>query len=355
MVDLYRRSIEIIKGNQSPSGAYVASPNFNSYAYCWFRDGAFTAYSMDLVGEHQSSRRFHAWTSQVIGRHSQVIERAVRDAQHGEGPPINDFLHTRYTLDGEEGNEDWPNYQLDGIGTWLWSLREHRRLAEDHIPDDWLESAGLAVEYLSALWPFPCSDCWEEFPEQIHTYTLASIYAGIQAFSDLTGHDNRSLLENIRMTIIGDGIQDGHFVKYVGSEEIDTNLIALATPYDVVKPDDPRMCTTIDRIEVRLRQGGGLHRYPGDSYYGGGEWILLTAWLGWYWTERGEGERARQLLDWIEAQADEEGDLPEQVSINLNNPPYYDVWRARWGEIAQPLLWSHAKYIILHEALARMG
>jgi hypothetical protein len=25
-----------------------------------------------------------------------------------------------------------------------------------------------------------------------------------------------------------------------------------------------------------------VRRYLGDSYYGGGNWILLTAWLGWY-------------------------------------------------------------------------
>jgi len=39
--------------------------------------------------------------------------------------------------------------------------------------------------------------------------------------------------------------------------------------------------------------------------------------------------------------------LPEQVAENLNAPSYYPTWVERWGEIASPLLWSHAKYIIL--------
>nr|MBI2904378.1 glycoside hydrolase [Chloroflexota bacterium] len=46
MTDLYRQSIEIILRNQTASGAYLASPNFPTYHYCWFRDGSFIAYAM---------------------------------------------------------------------------------------------------------------------------------------------------------------------------------------------------------------------------------------------------------------------------------------------------------------------
>jgi len=46
------------------------------------------------------------------------------------------------------------------------------------------------------------------------------------------------------------------------------------------------------KIEADLRQGGGVHRYATDTYYGGGEWVLLTAWLGWYYTKIGANEKA---------------------------------------------------------------
>ncbi|MEP6895352.1 MAG: hypothetical protein ABI986_07075 [Chloroflexota bacterium] len=39
--------------------------------------------------------------------------------------------------------------------------------------------------------------------------------------------------------------------------------------------------------------------------------------------------------------------MPEQVAENLNVPDYYPTWVERWGDVASPLLWSHAKYIIL--------
>jgi GH15 family glucan-1,4-alpha-glucosidase len=162
------------------------------------------------------------------------------------------------------------------------------------------------------------------------------------------------VLDKLYKAIIDKGVQNGHFIKHFGSKEVDANLIGLATPYRIIAPDDPKMCATINRIETELSQGGGLHRYLGDTYFGGGEWILLTAWLGWYWAERGERDRARQLLNWIELQADEQGALPEQVPENLVNSAYYEVWQERWGEIARPLLWSHAKYLILHHTLTHM-
>jgi GH15 family glucan-1,4-alpha-glucosidase len=93
--------------------------------------------------------------------------------------------------------------------------------------------------------------------------------------------------------------------------------------------------------------GGEIHLHTLATIYGGGQWILLAAWLGWYWCEVEEKEKASQLRHWIEAQADEHGWLPEQVPVGLNNESMYPPWVQRWGPIASPLLWSHAQYLIL--------
>jgi len=109
MSNLSRQSINIILANQSASGAYLASPTFLIYHYSWFRDGAFIAYTMDLVGKHESARYFHDWASRTVLRHTEKAERAIEWAQRGE-PLGDDYLHTRYTLDGHEGTDDWPNF-----------------------------------------------------------------------------------------------------------------------------------------------------------------------------------------------------------------------------------------------------
>ena len=70
MTSLYQRSVEIIRAKQARSGAFVASPNFPSYAFCWLRDGTFTAHAMDRTGEHDSARAFHRWADGVVRRHA---------------------------------------------------------------------------------------------------------------------------------------------------------------------------------------------------------------------------------------------------------------------------------------------
>ncbi len=66
---------------------------------------------------------------------------------------------------------------------------------------------------------------------------------------------------------------------------MDASLLGLAVPYGVVPPDDPLMLRTVEHMEATILHAGGLHRYAEDSYFGGGAWILLTAWLGWYYLE----------------------------------------------------------------------
>lgn len=346
-IELFQHSIKVILENQSTSGAYVASPNYPPYKYCWFRDGSFIAYSMDLVDKCESAGRFHGWVARLINQRSERISRAIAKVGRGEDLSTSDILHTRYTLSDAEGKEEWPNFQLDGFGTWLWALREHQNMSGAGLPDDWKESAKLIAEYLLVLWQHPCFDSWEEFPDHVHTYTLAAIYAGLRAHSEFSGVNHGDTLKSIREHIFNRCMTDGYFVKYVGAKEIDANLIGIATPYGLVEVDDPIMKRTIDLIEERLGKGGGVRRYPQDTYYGGGEWVLLTAWLGWYYAEIGDRDRAKAALDWVEAQADENCFLPEQVPDNMNDPAFLHVWQDRWGKIARPLLWSHAMHLIL--------
>jgi GH15 family glucan-1,4-alpha-glucosidase len=352
MVDLFHHSIHVILANQASTGAYIASPTFPIYHYSWFRDGAFIAYAMDLVDKHESARRFHDWASLTVLRHAEKAARAIERAQRGE-PLGDDYLHTRYTLDGHEGINDWPNFQLDGFGTWLWALAEHLRLTAASLPSRWREAVNLTGSYLAALWRIPCLDLWEEHQDKIHPYTLAAVYAGLQAIGELTGDAGWiATAEEIRRFVLEHGVQGGRLVKYVGSEATDASLVGMATPYRLLAPDDPIMRATVAKIEADLRhQAGGVHRYANETYYGGGEWVLLTAWLGWYYVEAGEQARARELLAWVEAQADEEGNLPEQIPQTLNDPRMLQPWVENWGSIACPLLWSHAMYLILLHAL----
>ena len=358
MSDLYQRSIEIILENQSASGGYIASPNFPTYHYCWFRDGSFIAYAMDLAGQHESAHRFHQWVAERVNDRKDLVRTGLAQARSGKTLTEAEILHTRYRLDGTDGEPgNWPNFQLDGFGTWLWALNEHQKQnPEFQLSKELLDASGLVADYLSEIGLLPCYDCWEEFPDHIHPHTLAAIYGGLQAHTALTGRNHRSVTDLIRNQLLAGAQSFGHFIKFPNSAAVDASLLGLAIPYGVVVPDDSLMLRTVECIESTILRDGGLHRYAEDSYFGGGAWILLTAWLGWYYIELAAKRpdlvnilepKIQACQSWIESRSGNNLNLPEQVAENLNAPSYYPAWVERWGEIASPLLWSHAKYIIL--------
>jgi len=358
MNDLYQRSIEIILENQSANGAYIASPNFPTYHYCWFRDGSFIAYAMDLAGQHTSAQRFHQWVAGRVNERKDLVRTGLAKARSGKKLTEAEILHTRYRLDGTDGEPgNWPNFQLDGFGTWLWALNEHHKQnPQTQLSQELLNATELVSDYLSELWSLPNYDCWEEFPDHIHPHTLAAIYGGLQAHTELTGKNHQEVTDAIRKQLLSSAESFGHFVKFPDAPAVDASLLGLAVPYGVAAVDDPLMVKTVEHIEATILHNGGVHRYAKDSYYGGGAWILLTAWLCWYYVElaakcpdlAGDLQQKIQVCQrWIESHVDSNLNLPEQVAENLNVPSYYPTWVERWGDIASPLLWSHAKYIVL--------
>ncbi len=277
--DLRRGSVEVILAGQSPEGGYVAAPAFPPYSFSWLRDGAFIADAMSRAGETASAEAFHDWVARIVER--------------GLG------FETRYTLAGERDEGEWPLRQHDGWGLWLWALREHCR--RHGCPDRWHGAAAATAAHLERVRLEPCHDWWEE-REGIHAATLACIAAGLEDDLDLTQAEERLDASLLVLPFLGFGAVD---------------VLPLVSP------------------------GGGVHRHLDDVYYGGGEWLLLTAFLG-----LAEPDRAEDCRAWIEAHELPEG-LPEQSQDHLLHPDGYPEWVARWGPPPSPLLWSHAMYLTL--------
>ena len=353
MTDLVQRSLEIIRQFQQPSGAYPACPTMPDYQFCWFRDGSFIAHAMCLHKQMDSALAFHEWSAQTVLRYADGAKRAMVDFQNGKAPDSHDVLRARYTYDGGKGPDDWPEFQLDGLGTWLWALKAFQDRGQLLSPAI-RQAAGLVADYLQVLWPSPCHDLWEEHGDQVHTYTLAAIYSGLAAAAELLGRPEfNQTAHQIDLFIRAHCTVAGHgFIKSVGVDLIDGSLPALAVPYNLISLTDPIMQATIKRVEADIYATGvGVHRYRGDSYYGGGAWLLLAGWLGWYYVQNGELTKARSMLNDISRFATANGELPEQIV-----PPMfaqqsdYDYWVKVRGPIATPLLWSHAMCLILHHA-----
>ena len=285
------RSVEVLLAGQLCSGAYVACPRLEQYRYCWFRDGSFVADALREAGEVASADRFFDWCARVI------LDRP-------EGP-----WDARYRLDGSADASDWPKLQLDGLGLFLGALR--RRGGSSR----WEEAAACVRRYLDTHWGEPCFDWWEE-REGVHAVTLWCVGNGLGS-------------EEIRREALARA-----------DDRLDASLLFVGTP------------AIVERVERGLLSpGGGVHRHPDDEYYGGGEWLLLTALLGLAYAEQGRGEDARRCLAWVDAHANAAGELPEQSQDHLLRPDRYRPWVERWGEPPVPLLWSHALHLRLCHAV----
>lgn len=357
MIDLAARSLEVIRAGQAPSGAFVASPTFSQYGYAWLRDGAFIAEAMDIVGETASATRFHDWVAGVVLGGAEGIERSIEAGRRGEVPDRRDTLHCRYTVEGEAVDDAWPAFQLDGPGIWLWSLAHHLRHGGS-VTSRHAHAAELVARYLAALWRTPSADAWEESPTRVHTGTQAAILAGLRALASIPGLVEPSEVAGVRdaleTLLLGPGEA---WTKWPGSPDVDGSLLWMVAPYDLVPVDHPRAAATLARIERELvGPGGGVYRYRDDTYYGGGQWLLLTAALGRVWLRRGapgDRPRARAALAWIEGRAAPDGTLPEQVAEHALHPERIGEWVRAWGDSARPLLWSHATYLSLRTELER--
>lgn len=346
-------SLRLIAELQDPSGAYPASPTFSAYrGYSWFRDGAFIADAMSAAGEHASAEAFFDWCAGVVLAERDRIAAVVDASARGTAVPDAEMLPTRFRLDGSVGDDEWWDFQLDGYGTWIWALGEHlRRTGDDGAR--WSEAVGLCVDYLVSSWPRPCFDWWEEHSEHVHGSTLGCIAAGLRAAAAMPTVDAArrgtaaATAELVLGRLLGAGVIDGRLTKWVGDARVDGSLASLIGPIGIIAGDDPVAIATLERIEAELTVDGGVHRFVGDTFYGGGQWPLLSCMLGLAWNAVGRRDRAEELLAWAASTRTDDGLLPEQVADHLLDPTRREEWIERWGPVATPLLWSHAMLVRL--------
>ncbi len=375
----FRRSLMVLKLlTNRETGGSIAAPEFDpfytgcgGYGYCWPRDGMYTALALDEAGYHREAREFYRFAARV---------------QNSDGS-----WQQRYFTSGFWA-PTWGK-QIDQVGAVLWGYHHHFSLTRDRefLLEIW-PSTALGAAYLlghlssSNGLPEPGLDLWEDNFVQ-STYAAAAIHGGLKgaaALAESMGATEKAekwarAAENVRKSIFKHlwnpdrqcfmrginrrvGCHDYQCALDRGEQawkdreptglyeiywvekdtRIDSSLLGLVFPFQVLAPDDPLMDSTIKAIEQALgnTRVGGIHRYEGDGYRGGNPWILTTLWLGIVHALRGEQDAARTLYRWALDNTSTTGLLPEQVDRERGGP----AW-------VLPLGWSHAMFILLDLAL----
>lgn len=362
--NLFYDSLLVMRAHCDNRGGILASADSgnvqyggDTYGYVWPRDACFSAWSLDLAGFYDVSKRFYAFANDILTEEGYVLHKYQPD--HSLGSSWHPWV--------KDGKRQLA-IQEDETAILLVGLWEHYIRAKDlefieSIYNSFIKrAADFMIHYkdIHSGLPLPSYDLWEE-QYGVSGFTASLVYGGLVAahnFAKTLGKEedaSRFYLEaeSLRkaiMSLLWD--EDGkYFFKLIGDKLVkNTNLDSSSFygpfRFGVIAADDPRMKEAFKLINVRLKKDisiGGVARYEGDKYSHvggpstGNPWFVTTLWLAQY-----KIATANSLSDLQEAAKDIEWTTRfvnfSMLSEQLN--PYN-------GEplSATPLTWSHAEFV----------
>ncbi|ARM76675.1 glycoside hydrolase family 15 protein [Acidianus manzaensis] len=363
--NLAKISLAIMLGHVGDNGAIPASLdtdilkfNLDTYAYIWPRDSALTANVLDNAGYFSFTRNFYD-----LVFHKLFLDKG--------------YLFQKYNPDGTFGSTWHPwtvrsknslNIQEDETATVIWAFWNYFLKSRDYamLKDVYhviRNAANFMTDFRDEKLKLPLEsyDLWEE-KLGVHTYTVASVYAGLKAasnFANMVGDEENKKKWNDTAEEVKNSLREymfdkerGVFYKYVNIDDgkitsvdktIESSTLGIII-FDVFDINDPIVESNVKQVMDKLwvKNIGGLARYGNDYYQRvngnyngipGNVWIITTMWLAQYFAKKGDINKTKELLAWANSHAIS-GLLPEQISP-FDGSPLSVI----------PLLWSHSEYL----------
>jgi GH15 family glucan-1,4-alpha-glucosidase len=358
--DLYRRSLLTMRVQIDNHGAIIASTDSDiievlgdTYSYVWGR-----------------SHEFFDFCANIITSEGYLLHKYTSDGSlASQWMPWAD----------EEGELQLP-VQEDETALVIYSLWHHYHKFHhvEHIRSHYRRliknAADFMVSYREPHTNLPAAsyDLWEE-RRGIHSFTVAAVWAGLQAaanFTEMFGEvaftkRYRQVAAEIKEAAI-EHLFDKKLGRFLRSITVDADGVvepdytvdsSICGPFlfGMLQATDPLTESTMARLIDRLwckTEVGGIARYENDCYQQisqdtanipGNPWFICTMWVAQYHIARAQSiddlKPALQILTWAQRCALPSGVLAEQVH------PY-----SRAPLSVSPLTWSHAAVVIaIHE------
>jgi GH15 family glucan-1,4-alpha-glucosidase len=368
LVDLYKRSLLIVRTQIDEGGAIIAANDSDitqfardTYSYMWPRDGALVAAAMTRAGYGESARRFFGLCGDLIDAEGYFAHKFTPEGN------LASSWHP-WTKDGEK---QLP-IQEDETALVVWALWEYydRSREIEVFKPLYLKLVQRAADFLTRFrdvetgLPAPSWDLWEE-RRSVSAFAVGAVLGGLQAavnFAEGLGDRQRerrwrAALDEIRAAADRHLWRPelGRFARAVlpkrgGEVEVDPVVdVALygLWAFGGYAVDDPRIVATMQAVERELTVRtpiGGIARYQNDYYHRvtdqvpGNPWFLGMLWLAKYEIALAKDEAALQKaiprLQWVRERALPSGVLAEQIDP-LSGAPLS----------VSPLTWSHATVV----------
>ncbi|MDQ0338460.1 alpha-glucosidase (family GH31 glycosyl hydrolase) [Caldalkalibacillus uzonensis] len=184
---------------------------------------------------------------------------------------------------------------------WIWMLAEHQARSNEHqLVIQYQSLIEHAVNFICDHWQQPASNIWGESDDLIHISNLGICYGALNAAKRLTGQNIlQKYLTEIRDFVFEHGLSGGMLIRAKDKREVSTDLLATVMPFGLFSPEDLVLVEAVKAIEERLVYDNKVYH----SLASRKESPASTAWLAWYFTEKGELDKgnfylktARQLL-----------------------------------------------------------
>src|SRR5262252_829506 len=274
------RSAIVLKAlTDASTGAIVAAPTTSlpesvgaarnwDYRYVWLRDAALNLHALFSLGYRDEAHRFMQWIKRTTAGHHKYgghIDPAFWDLLRG----VIDVVERRW----KEPDESF------------WEFRDARR----HF-------------VISKVM------CWVAVQRAIRLARTLNLDADLERW--------QRLRDAIRERVDRDGVdaRTGAFVQAFGASELDAaNLLIPLVRF--LRPDDPRMRATVDRIRNELATDGLVNRYQRPDGLRGdeGAFVVCSFWLVDNLAQRGDVDAARALFERICRCANDVGLLAEEI------------------------------------------
>jgi glucoamylase len=370
IIDLYRRSLLIIRTQCDDSGAVLAANDSDiqwghndHYSYMWARDASFVCDAMDRAGFPELTRRFLKFATRIIGDDGYFLHKYNPDGSYA--PLWHPWVR--------DGKPQLP-IQEDETALVIWLINRHYQRTRDLelLRSIYERLVVKPAEFLMSFrdpetnLPLPSFDMWEE-RQGVFTFTCCAVFAGLQAAAEIANLFNEQerratfaaaaaqvrdamvrhlWIEEEKRFARGLVLKDGVLVL---DKTVDASAFAVLH-FGVFPASTEFVAGTMEAIRERLwvqTEVGGIARYEDDAYHRiseetsrvpGNPWIICTLWLAEHAIERAasvaELQSALDLVRWARSKASPSLVLPEQI----------DPYDGQALSVA-PLTWSHAQVV----------
>ena len=362
--DLVKKSLLIIKAHIDRRGSILASGDssiFNYgkdyYCYCWPRDGAYAIWPLIRLGFTDEPKRFFEFCRDILHedgylQHKFQPDRAIGSTWH----PLVHNNRRELAI-----QEDETASVIIMLGEFLERTPKERDFVELLYNTFTKPAANFMTTYIDERTSLPHAsyDLWEE-KFLCSTYTAATTYqalltaanmAELFEYPDDATHwrEGAAIIEK-GMSLLFDqerqAYRKGLLLQPDGSIQFD-NTLDVSSLYGMLMfgPDDinEELHATARLVEHELLDhspSGGAPRYENDWYmrtkqqFTGNPWFVCTLWLGQYYVQNKDFEKARSLIEWAAHRTMPSGILSEQIDPEDSAPIG-----------VAPLVWSHAEFI----------